>query len=320
MKVKCTWTSGGNNFTVGKMYDVDKNGFALSNSEDCNFNFEDIQSWNWYKFEPIAPDTYELHITCNDGKTTNAIYKRNGKIEKRTQAVCNPSDTFDFETGLRTAIDRMFVKATQPTPCVEPTEDKPNEPIKLYCVKSEEPRTMTAGNIYEVDGNGYMHWDSRRSECTYQSMSDVFRVHPQLKGRLIPLVKRPAVVGEWVLITNACEFLERYKNGDIFKVTRKWDIGIDVGEKFDMFDDEYLVLDNYHPEPEKVEPVYYSGVVRCVKGGLYHTNGMLYEVKRGIVNDNDNKLDYHEHPCKTIAELNEQYEPRFEEFKGEQSC
>ncbi len=46
----------------------------------------------YLKFNPA-------HITCNDGKTTNAVYKVNGKIEKREKAVCSPSDTFDFATG-----------------------------------------------------------------------------------------------------------------------------------------------------------------------------------------------------------------------------
>ena len=52
----------------------------------------------------------ELHVT-RKGKTTHAVLKKDGKIVKRAQADCNPRDVYDFETGARLAIDRVFGKA-----------------------------------------------------------------------------------------------------------------------------------------------------------------------------------------------------------------
>lgn len=51
----------------------------------------------------------ELHIT-GDGKTVHAVLKENGKVVRRAKASCDPRDEFDFETGARLAIDRVFGK------------------------------------------------------------------------------------------------------------------------------------------------------------------------------------------------------------------
>lgn len=50
---------------------------------------------------------HELHISCRDGKTTHAVYKRNGKIIQRTKACCSPDDKFDFAKGAAVAISRL---------------------------------------------------------------------------------------------------------------------------------------------------------------------------------------------------------------------
>jgi len=140
MKVKCTGYKQNREkyFTIGKIYEVNADGTL---TDDTNFKYTALvcgtnpNDWilsHYYEFETITADTYELHITCNDGKTTNAVYKVNGKIEKRTEAVCCPSDTFDFAIGAQTAFDRVFPKpiniqsdthpcATQP---IAPQEDK----------------------------------------------------------------------------------------------------------------------------------------------------------------------------------------------------
>ena len=52
-------------------------------------------------------DTYELHITCRDGKTTHAVYKKNGQIVERTKALCNPDDEFSFIAGATVAMSRL---------------------------------------------------------------------------------------------------------------------------------------------------------------------------------------------------------------------
>lgn len=59
-------------------------------------------------FDLVEPEE-ELHVT-RKGKTTHVVLKKDGKIVKRSQADCDPRDEFDFETGARLAIDRVFGK------------------------------------------------------------------------------------------------------------------------------------------------------------------------------------------------------------------
>ena len=59
------------------------------------------------KEKESTPDTYELHITCRDGKTTHAVYKKNGQIVERTKALYNPKDKFSFIAGALVALSRL---------------------------------------------------------------------------------------------------------------------------------------------------------------------------------------------------------------------
>lgn len=55
------------------------------------------------------PVKKEIHITVKEN-TVNAIYKENEKLVKRSTAKCHPNDTFDFETGAKLAVDKLFEK------------------------------------------------------------------------------------------------------------------------------------------------------------------------------------------------------------------
>jgi len=131
MKVKCTgYKQKEKHFTIGKIYEVSTNGEIrcdtgyIYGSEETP---EKMIEWlsRWYSFEVVPDvDRCELHITCNDGKTTNAVYKVNGKIVERKQALLSPKDTFDFAIGAQTAFDRVFPKAIPSQP-IAPQEDKP---------------------------------------------------------------------------------------------------------------------------------------------------------------------------------------------------
>ena len=198
-------------------------------------------------------------------------------------------------------------------------EDKPKEPIVLYCIlKDDGWCNFEKGKTYKAD-------DSRIYEGTrntnYNKNSDWVKKH------FIKTEKRPAKLGEYVLITNACEFLKRYKNGDIFKVTRKWGIGIDVGKKFDIFDNEYLVLPDY--QPKKVEPTYLNMKVVCVDNSRHGGNsgcasffqGKTYEVKDGFLTDEhgSQRPMQKEEAFHSFEELESFYHHSFRKY-GEQSC
>ena len=352
MKVKYTKGSA-SLFTIGKTYEISEDGRLVDNN---GFSFgprhtpEAMLQWmrnNGLNFEPINGTTYELHITCNDGKTTNAVYKENGKIEKRTEAVCAPSDTFDFATGAQTAFDRVFPKA-QPSQPIAPQEDKakfkvgdkakvinarnsllkvgdivelyqvdystgdfrckrvsdgqptyanwlfpsdvepyaepeqPKEPIKLYCVKDYNSGIwLTKGKTYEVADNNYVCMDDG-----YRTPYDNLGLNgTPFKSYFVPLVKRPAKVGEWVYATDESKLLmvkgECFGNCVVLSDGRHTKIN---GKEI-----SYLVLDGYVPEPEKEpEPVYYSGKVVCAvtDGDGTFTVGKVYEFVDGQVLDN----------------------------------
>lgn len=56
----------------------------------------------------------EIHITV-DGAKTIAVMKSGGKVIKRTEAKCNPSDEFGFKTGAELAFKRLFEEEQKDT-------------------------------------------------------------------------------------------------------------------------------------------------------------------------------------------------------------
>lgn len=62
---------------------------------------------NFADVSPIIRQAYELHFTSNDGITTHAVFKVNGKVVKRSVAKCSPLDRFNFFIGVQTAFDRL---------------------------------------------------------------------------------------------------------------------------------------------------------------------------------------------------------------------
>ena len=118
-----------------------------------------------------AAETYELHITCNDGKTTNAVYKVNGKIEKRTEAVCAPSDTFNFNTGAELAINRVLY-GTDYNP--KDVAFKPTQPI----APQEDKAKYAVGQKVKVIGNCCCHGYSRGTILTLVRSVNFLRREP----------------------------------------------------------------------------------------------------------------------------------------------
>ena len=81
------------------------------------------------------------------------------------------------------------------------TEPVKSEPVKLYCVKSFMD-VLSAGKFYEPDESGHITYDDGRKSSHPVSdwKFDFVRI-----GNLVPLVRRPAKVGEWVLVDRESE-------------------------------------------------------------------------------------------------------------------
>lgn len=98
----------------------------------------------------------------------------------------------------------------------EPAESK--EPVKLYCVKSyKSGEWFTKGNVYETDANNQFTTDDGYHPNLREWMENwTFGGGLRWRDFLVPLVKRPAKVGEWVYITKSCD--DRAEAGCIYKV------------------------------------------------------------------------------------------------------
>lgn len=107
-------------------------------------------------------------------------------------------------------------------------------------------------------------------------------------------VKRKAKIGEYVKVVNAKPAIHSYKNGDIFKVTYVTASGCicknsdgDTG----LWNEEYVVLENYKPEkePEKKDEICVGDTVKVTDGGkqyyLYDTWSGLNGYEQNFVTD-----------------------------------
>ena len=167
-KVRCAKAKDGR-FIKGKIYSVEENGQILDEYKDggCHNDTSSFKAWHeschWtdYAFEPVTePDRYELHITCFDGKTTNAVYKVNGEIKERKQAKCSPNDTFDFAIGAQEAFDRVFPKA-EPTQPAQPekVESKYKSGDRVKIIANYEWHRFPIGTIVRLIESGhYPKW------------------------------------------------------------------------------------------------------------------------------------------------------------------
>ena len=222
-----------------------------------------------------------------------------------------------------------------PNPQDKPTQEK-QEPIKLYCVKDSifGEADFTEGDVctfnpsvgaLELPDGSWLGYGVKP-----RSYDDWKADNPFHAACLVPLVKRPAKVGEWVLLDHG-DCFRKNKQGDIVKVvdapsntttfcfisdpTLEYIGGICV-----CFESNYsYVLDGYHPAPEpEPEPKYWSGKVVCVKTDGFFTVGKVYEFHDGIVKSDTGNLYNRDEPIKSLEELNDgTWNPEFIEFKGE---
>ena len=211
----------------------------------------------------------------------------------------------------------------------EKQSEPKQEPVKLYCVKEFHQfgeRELIKGKVYEFDGHRVNY---EVTECFYAKDFESWkRGDPSFSSCLVPLVSRPAKVGEWVYVNHAvCGSGQSYKNGDIFEVTGTNAFGeSDVfvkGVKSSFIDRaEYLVLDGYKPEPEKAEPEYLNMRVVCVESAdNSFTVGKPYEFKDGTLMDNKGNARPSPTVDEKIKSLSDTYMKhwpyKFIEFKGE---
>ena len=226
--------------------------------------------------------------------------------------------------GAKFPLKSVVGKTVTSVEMFEQPEQPKQEPVRLYCVKDFSAlggkRNLIAGKVYEFDGSR-VNYDN--IECAeFEDFDDWKRGDPSFAACLVPLVSRPAKVGEWVYIRDATPICEQaYKNGDVFKIThmhKRFSHNACNDQQGDWFEDEeYLVLDGYKPEPEKADPEYYSGKVVCVEAtDRCVTLGKVYTVKKGVFTWNNGTRANTK--ATTIEQFNNWFiAAKFIEFKGE---
>lgn len=161
-RVMCTgYTSNERNFTVGKVYDV-KDGIVTCDdgfeyNGRCNRKlretFDGFKTFfkRWYNFELVV-ECPKIVIT-SDGKTTTAKkYYPDGRVDVGI-AECHPEDTFDFDIGVKVALERLLPE--KKTEKVEEPKKPENKGYngKVICVKDDNgdgDNTFLKGRVYEV--------------------------------------------------------------------------------------------------------------------------------------------------------------------------
>lgn len=241
IKVVKNLTEGiGKDAYIGKVFTIQS---VLWMENDKGRRYGIGQTYVVYGKEIIPADLQKILITT-DGKTTLARLYEGGKVIKSAEAKCGPDDTYSFDTGAKLAFERL----TQPE-----VKRPEKEPIKLYCITTR-PSTgcgLTKNGVYVFDGS--MHYDGGYIGEKKDSFDSWKERNPDTAKCLIPLIKRPAKVGEYVIPTSTDGHRrEVNKPYSVISVNeysphKNW-VTVNDGRRTDTLRyDQYLVLDGYNP-------------------------------------------------------------------------
>jgi len=108
-KVRCI-EAGSNNFTVGVIYEILDRSIRCNDGTPYRFvKFEDIDMLNSAmnsQFELIEP--FQVITIYQKGNKTIATLTSDSTYVKHAKAICNPTDTYDFEIGASLAFGRLM--------------------------------------------------------------------------------------------------------------------------------------------------------------------------------------------------------------------
>ena len=318
-KIKCLSSDVGY-FTVGKIYTLGSNCELITDE-----GFEFTKSGNKTPPEWLHQSTFEPYI---EPSQPSLIVTREMLVE--LGACSDGIDLFDKHfpngTGDLNAVREVAKLYGERWHCsnwlntykldISAMQNQPkHEAVTLYCFKpTRSSECFSMGHMYETDNDGKLTYENgTKTAFTYE--------HPMYKEYLIKTEKRPAKLGEYVLVVNAIsDCSNEYKNGDILQIVesnscKQYAHYKSAGFKF-LYEKEYLVLPDYIPE--KVEPTYYSGIVLCESSCAdWWTVNKKYAVIDGeIIADDGDRYDGFE----SVEALNAQLLAKFIEFKGKQSC
>lgn len=217
--------------------------------------------WMVIDFTDIEPNMhrYQIIIDCEDDKVTKARMMVGGREVKTTIARRNPVDEFDFAIGAKVAFDRLFGKEpSAPVESVPAPKFKVGDRVK--CIRSVGTNNKIVnkyGTVRDVHSDGWcaVEFDVNINghECggTIKSGRGWYCPADKLEPAPVREVKRHAKVGEYVKIVESTFYKNRFKVGEIHKVTGQLmdagEVVLDCGSPY-ASPNEYVVLEGYKPE------------------------------------------------------------------------
>ena len=131
--------------------------------------------WCYTDKTEAAPVASPKIVITADGKTTLARLYEGNKVVKRSEAKCNPADTFSFQTGAELAFKRLFETA------------KPGPTNKYEAMSDEELQDAAcdrAGLCISVNGKRF-HECPLFSKHAFGACTRYLRDNPELRPVLI---------------------------------------------------------------------------------------------------------------------------------------
>lgn len=254
----------------------------------------------WLRESEMQSITPSISI-YQDGAKSNISYTQ--EHGKRHAGIAS---TGDFEADARTLLEAVTLSMPA------------KEPITLWCKKDFScDHQLTKGKLYTYTPNQFFPYDNENGTGMCETWDDYKKNNSEYTDNLVECVKRPAEVGEWVVIADAQpKGAQDYKNGDVLRVARlgHWN-GFVYADKYQidcLSPKEYLVLKDYKP--------LYNGKVFCSDGVGKRgwSGGIIYTFIDGCCRDDDGeKQPTTRKHCSSFADVQMVLGKGFHEVKGE---
>ena len=259
--------------------------------------------WGHCYFVPekylVKVENNSIYITI-DGSKVLAVMKEGKQEVGRGVATRNPTDEFDFKTGVKLAMDRLLgeeIKGDFVTGVSEVRRKaKVGEYIKIV-EKGNHGPWLVVGDIHKVTNVTERYIDTDKGNVFQNRETNEYVVlenynpekpepvesakpeEPKDEYLSFKKVKRRAEVGEYMLVVNASNIPgEDYKNGDILKcISRdgyheRYAEGMRGCRLRFVSREEYVVLEGYQPPKSFETTCTQSEVIKLVEKALEGRN------------------------------------------------
>lgn len=127
--------------------------------------------FNWHESLLEAVKNENKIVITTDGTITRAALYDGHNLIREAKAICSKDDTFDFETGAKTAFERLTAKPAEPKP---KKELKPLN-TKIFVIDGYDE--FKSGHIYDIKDGKIIDNEGWRYpfEGSFYNMNDVHK-------------------------------------------------------------------------------------------------------------------------------------------------